>query len=228
MSGWIKWEKSLETDPRVLRISRELQNLFGNACAFPPVTLVCGALIRLWSYADSHIRSDNTIDMSAAELDEVIGIRGFCEMLPDEWLREKDARTVELPNFQEHNGVEARKRALTQKRVAQHRNKLKRNSVTTALPDQDQDQDHKSNGRSTSSFDLFWEAYPKKNKKKDALKVWQQKQLDKQAEIILADLQRRPSSEKWRKGFIPDPTTYLRGDRWNDEIEPAKERGFVC
>lgn len=228
MSGWIKWEKSLETDPRVLRMARELQQMIGNACAFPPVTLVCGALIRMWSYADSHIRSDNTIDMSLRELNEVIGIAGFCEMLPADWLREKNEKTVELPNFQEHNGVEAKKRALTQKRVAQHRNKVKRKSVTPALPDQDQDQDHKSNGRSTSAFDLFWAAYPKKNKKKDAQKIWQERQLDEHSEIILADLQRRPSSEKWQKGFIPDPTTYLRGDRWNDEIGTAKERGFVC
>lgn len=226
MSGWIKWEKSLETDPRVLRMARELQMMVGNACALHPVTLVCGALIRLWSYADSHIRSDNTIDMSALELDEVIGIKGFCDIMPDDWLREKDARTVELPNFQEHNGVEARKRALTQKRVTQHRNKVKRTSVTPALPDQtrpDQDQDHKTNGRTPSSFDQFWLAYPKKNKRKEAEKIWRQKQLDVKAEIILADVVRRPETERWKNGFIPDPTTYLRGERWTDAFDVTKQ-----
>jgi hypothetical protein len=148
MSGWIKWEKDLESDPRVLRMARELKRMC-NAPAFNPVTLVCGGLLRLWSFADTHIREDDTLDLGASELDEVIGISGFCSLMPNDWLREVDEKTVELPGFQAHNGVEARKKALTQKRVETHR---KRKSVTpaltTALPDQtrlDQDQ-KKRNG----------------------------------------------------------------------------------
>jgi len=152
MSGWIKWEKDLESDPRVLRMARELKRLC-NAPAFSPVTLVCGGLIRLWSFADTHIREDDTLDLGVGELDELIGITGFCSLMPEDWLREVDEKTVELPGFQDHNGVEARKKALTQKRVETHR---KRKSVTksvteeltTALPDQtrpDQDQ-KKRNG----------------------------------------------------------------------------------
>jgi hypothetical protein len=142
MSGWIKWEKDLESDPRVLRMARELKRLC-NAPAFNPVTLVCGGLIRLWGFADTHIRDDDTLDLGISELDELIGISGFCSLMPEDWLRAVDERTVELPGFQAHNGVEARKKALTQKRVETHR---KRKSVTktvtaaltSALPDQDQ------------------------------------------------------------------------------------------
>lgn len=146
MSGWIKWEKDLESDPRVLRMARELKRIC-NAEAFHPVTLVCGGLIRMWSYADAHIREDDTLDLGGSQLDEVIGITGFCSLLPEDWLRVIDENTVELPGFQSHNGVEAKKKALTQKRVTQHRNKVKRKSVTQALPDQDQDQDqdHRKN-----------------------------------------------------------------------------------
>lgn len=141
MSGWIKWEKDLETDPRVLRMARELKRSC-NALAFHPVTLVCGGLLRIWAYADSHIRGDDTLDLGVAELDELIGIPGFCSMMPDDWLQEVDEKTVKLPGFQAHNGIEAKKKALTQKRVETHR---KRSSVTEtkpcnghALPDQDQ------------------------------------------------------------------------------------------
>jgi hypothetical protein len=148
VSGWIKFEKDLESDPRVLRMAKQLDRrfyLFGvnaeldpcNACAFPGVTLVCGTLTRLWCFADSHIRDDDTLDMSAAELNEHLGLPGFCEMMPDDWLVIVDEKTIELPGFQEHNGVEAKKRALTQKRVSLHR---KRQSVTqrnaSTLPDQ--------------------------------------------------------------------------------------------
>jgi hypothetical protein len=134
MSGWIKWEKDLESDPRVLRMARELKRIC-NALPFHPVTLACGGLLRMWSYADSHIREDDTLDLGRSELDEIIGIEGFCSLLPADWLVEINENTVELPNFQEHNGVEAKRRALTQKRVQRHRNA---GSVTEELPDQDQ------------------------------------------------------------------------------------------
>lgn len=134
MSGWIKWEKDLESDPRVLRMARELKRMC-NAMPFHPVTLVCGGLLRMWAYADSHIREDDTLDLGKSELDEIVGIEGFCSLLPADWLVEINDKTVELPSFQEHNGVEAKRRALTQKRVKRHRNA---ESVTGALPDQDQ------------------------------------------------------------------------------------------
>lgn len=151
MSGWIKLEKDLESDPRVLRMSKAIDKKFQlypqdvalescNACAFPGVTLVCGALARLWMYADSHAREDDTLDMGPEEINEWLRIPDFCALIPDDWLRVIDQHTVELPGYQEHNGVEAKKRALTQKRVTQHRNKVKRDSVTprnaSALPDQ--------------------------------------------------------------------------------------------
>jgi hypothetical protein len=94
----------------------------------------------LWIFADSHARQDNTLDMSVDELNQWIGIDGFCELMPADWLIIRDEHTVELPDYQEHNGVEARKKALTQKRVAKHRSNEKRTSVTprnaSALPDQ--------------------------------------------------------------------------------------------
>lgn len=154
MSGWIKVEKDLETDPRVLRMSKALERklvLFRgdeaaldpcNAIALPTVTLVVGALARLWIYADSHARDDDTLDLSTSEIDELLGIPGFCSLMPEDWLVAVDERTVELPGFQAHNNVEAKKRDLTQKRVERHRSKQKRGSVTArnapALPDQDQ------------------------------------------------------------------------------------------
>ncbi|MFH1010558.1 MAG: hypothetical protein V1784_04915 [bacterium] len=157
MSGWIKLEKSLEDDPRVLRMIAQLRNAdvthdrYNSNASVTLVKraplLVFGALVRLWWYADTHIREDNRIDLGATEIDELVGLDGFCEMMPQDWLREIDDKTVELPDFQEHNGVEAKKRAVTQKRVQRHRNA---HSVTScnadvthdALPDQTRP-DHK-------------------------------------------------------------------------------------
>lgn len=140
MNHWIKIEKALETDPRVLRAARELARRECNAGALHHVTLVVGALARLWIFADSHAREDDTLDMGFEDIDDFLGIPNFCSLLPADWIVEIDEHRVELPCFSEKNGAEARRRALTQKRVAQHRGaEVKRSSVTPrnarALPD---------------------------------------------------------------------------------------------
>lgn len=183
MSGWIKFEKDLATDPRVLRMARELGKTWFfasvsvcndgiiNACnadPLPGVTLVLGALTRLWIYADSHARDDDSLDLGTKEIDELIGISGFCSAMPDDWLREIDENTVELPGFQAHNGVEAKKKALTQKRVSRHRDNKKHNSVisgnASTLPDQDQTKtrpDQKKGGEKTEV--VLHESLPKES-----------------------------------------------------------------
>lgn len=132
--AWIKFEKDLLTDPRVVRIARALQTQwvldtqnepnqgveYGNAFALPAVTLVCGALIRIWSLADTHLDADDILPLGIAELDEIIGLP-ICELLPTDWLTVIDENTVKLPGFHEHNGTEAKKKAVTQKRVARFR-----------------------------------------------------------------------------------------------------------
>ncbi|MGC8519824.1 MAG: hypothetical protein ACP5P4_15095 [Steroidobacteraceae bacterium] len=168
MSGWIKFEKDLLTDPRVVRIARALgrrwvlfdsQNSCNaaalqtyeqcNARALPAVTLVCGALVRIWSLADTHIKTGDILPLGTDELDEIVGLPGFCEMLPAEWLVPLDG-SVKLPGFHEHNGTAAKKKAVTQERVRRYRarNAGALQRVTpTALPDQDQDQDQSKSAR---------------------------------------------------------------------------------
>lgn len=136
MSGWIKFEKDLQMDPRVLRMAKALE--MRNAGALQGVTLVCGALVRLWCIADSHVGDDDVLDLSAAHVDELLGIPGFCELLPADWMEIGDG-VVKLPGFHAHNGTAAKKRAVTAKRVAAHRSRNAR-SVTRPRPRPDQDQ----------------------------------------------------------------------------------------
>jgi len=76
-----------------------------------------------------------------------------------------------------------------------------------------------------SGFDLFWSAYPRKVKKKQAREIWNRKRLDEQTELLVADVQNRIATDgQWAEGFTPHPTTYLNGERWNDEIEPVRQR----
>lgn len=69
-------------------------------------------------------------------------------------------------------------------------------------------------------FADFWKTYPKKVKKQDSLKVWKSRRLDSKADDIIADVEtRKRKDRRWLDGFAPDPTTYLRGSRWEDELE---------
>lgn len=136
LSGWIKLEKDLREDQRVKRMARGLNQVpaFCNAPALLCVTLVLGGLAQLWMHADSFARDDDTLDITPDEVDELTGIQGFSNLLPEDWFQVLDATRVKLPGFQDHNGSEAKRRALTARRVAQHRSKEKLDSVTTCDP----------------------------------------------------------------------------------------------
>lgn len=74
-----------------------------------------------------------------------------------------------------------------------------------------------------NDFELFWKAYPKKKNKPDALKAFNAKKnvrppIDKLLEVIMAFCK----TEDWQKEdgkYIPYPASFLRGERWEDEME---------
>ena len=77
-------------------------------------------------------------------------------------------------------------------------------------------------------FDLFWEAYPKKLNKADAIKAWKSVKADLQT--ILDALQWQKDLPDWKKEsgqFVPYPASYLRGRRWEDEKPQPIKRGLV-
>lgn len=76
-------------------------------------------------------------------------------------------------------------------------------------------------------FDEWWEIYPNKTAAKLARKKWNAKGLDEIADKLIADVKARMASDrKWREGFVPNPTTYINQERWNDGVQtsaPGKE-----
>jgi hypothetical protein len=124
LSGWIKFEKDVRTDPRFLRMRKSLLASDVTQVRITPTmaaTLLAGCLVELWCYADTHIREDDTLDLGTDEIDELVGVEGFAALMPADWLEVIDQHCVKLPGFQEHNGTDAKKKAQTQKRVARHR-----------------------------------------------------------------------------------------------------------
>ena len=82
-------------------------------------------------------------------------------------------------------------------------------------------------------FDEFWSAYPRKVDKKRALKVWEKLKPSKElADTILGavEKQRQAKEQKQTMGeFVPEwphPTTWLNGERWEDEVINPKDSGL--
>lgn len=75
----------------------------------------------------------------------------------------------------------------------------------------------------TDMFDTFWASYPKKESKKQAKIAFNRLSKNNQKLAIQDSSNRYDETDK---RFIPLPTTYLNGERWNDEItEPTDDYG---
>ena len=131
MSGWIKLEKDLYTDPRIRRMAsalraRDAANGGAHGSHLRYVTTCVGAVSILWITADTHVQEDDLLALGPAEIDELTGIERICELLPEEWLQVINSNSVKLPGFHEHNGTMAKQRALDAKRQQRHRSTLRR------------------------------------------------------------------------------------------------------
>lgn len=71
------------------------------------------------------------------------------------------------------------------------------------------------------AFEDFWLAYPRRVARKDAEKAWLKIDASQHEKIFSAVAEQR-KTEDWRKSsgqYIPYPASYLRGERWLDELE---------
>ena len=73
-------------------------------------------------------------------------------------------------------------------------------------------------------FDEFWLAYPRKTDKAKALKAWNKiKPDDSLVNLILNAVRSQSRTDQWTRDdgqYIPHPTTWLNGKRWEDETPP--------
>ena len=80
---------------------------------------------------------------------------------------------------------------------------------------------YSSNKDIYTSFEQFWEAYPRKVGKKTAKISWGKiKPDDGLLEKILIAVEKQKKSKQWQQTqFIPNPSTWLNQERWKDEVE---------
>ena len=67
-------------------------------------------------------------------------------------------------------------------------------------------------------FGVFWESYPLKQTKKPSLLKWMHL-TPMEALAIIEDVdKRKKNDDRWIRGYIPQPLTYINQRRWEDEI----------
>ena len=113
MAGdWIKMRGNLWDDPRVSKLC--------DLCDCGEAQVV-GGLYWLWATADQHTEDGIMPGLTLRQIDRKTGIQGFGDALcAIGWLADHP-EGVRIVNFEEHNGSSAKKRAVTAKRVANHR-----------------------------------------------------------------------------------------------------------
>lgn len=104
----------LREDPDVIEIAR-----LTNDHEFA----VVGRLHAIWSWLDKHSEDGTNVRIASAYLDRLAACPGFAEaMRAVDWLSGRDG-ALTFPGYGNHNGETAKARAVTQKRVAEHRRK---------------------------------------------------------------------------------------------------------
>jgi hypothetical protein len=117
MAGdWIKWMTANDSCPEVVRLSSRIKR--DTLSADAAITLVCGALVRLWSVADAHVEFDPDGDTddgylfgyTLEDVDRVTAIRGFGEALVEVGWAQQELECLVLIGFAHHNGKSAKTR----------------------------------------------------------------------------------------------------------------------
>ena len=79
------------------------------------------------------------------------------------------------------------------------------------------------------AFDQFWKAYPRREAKGEARKAWAQAQKKPDwpgLEPVLAAIHKARDRRQWQdRQYIPLPATWLRAERWGDEIVESRPFG---
>lgn len=151
----------------------------------------------------------------------VLNAKVYREMATRDQIRQRTAERV-----RRFRANDARSKSVTVDQdcvtVGRHRVTLDPNRVTPSEAYTDTDQETRSSDGADHGFDGFWAVYPKKVAKAAALKAWRAvapkvRDLD----ALLAALRRQAASADWTKDggrFVPHAATWLRGRRWEDEV----------
>lgn len=113
MAGdWIKVDHGLHEKPEVQYLSAVLK--------IDPFAVV-GMLVRVWEWFDRHTSDGYAANVTVFAIDRIVFREGFGEAMTFAgWLIQEN-HGLRLPNFDRHNGITAKNRALARDRMSRKR-----------------------------------------------------------------------------------------------------------
>jgi len=116
-------------------------------------------------------------------------------------------------------------------REREREREVKENNTLSCKPQHEGCASKPSNGKLTqeqlAAFGQFWQAYPKRKNKGQALKAWAKIHPDEQlVATMIAKIRQATTSDDWTKEngrYIPHPATWLNAIGWeDDDIRPQQ------
>lgn len=133
-SSWIKVEVITPDKPEIYQIA-EILSIDPDA--------VLGKMVRVWAWADQQTIDGNAGSVTKSVIDRLTFITGFADALISVGWMANINNKLTFPNFERHNGDSSKKRALTNRRVAEHRKKKNHNvtipALQKALPEEEEE-----------------------------------------------------------------------------------------
>lgn len=223
MAGdWIKMRIELQSHPKIVRILSAMNRT--NVQDRTDKFRVIGGLHAVWGVFDLHSENGVLHGYTPDLMDHVIGWNGFSSALVEaEWLSFDGCETLSMPEFAEHNGQSAKRRAEDQKRKRDSRKYCPQSvrNLSAEEPDKKRTREEKrrevNNTTTPDGFSEFWNAYPKKVGKGAAETAWKKHKPD--LATCLAAVAAARTSRDWQKDggqFIPNPATWINQKRWED------------
>jgi hypothetical protein len=219
---WIKMRADLRRHPKVVRMASAL-----GADKFR----VIGGLHAVWSLFDEQTEDGLLEGYSPKALDEEIAWPGFADAMQDiGWLEYDPEYGLFAPEFDEHNGQSAKRRAQETKRKRKERAAESGPHGDESLSASDADKKRTKSGldkreessslrsEDTAEFELAWQAYPKRPgaSKAGSLKAWRaRRKAGAAADEMLAGVQRYAAfcaASKTEPRFIKQPATFFGPD----------------
>lgn len=225
MSGfWIKWEKGLTRKPEVMQIAARLM--------IQP-TDAAGRLMLVMEWLDdavTELSRDGHAEIPLKSLpltfiDGIAGLPGFTEALAEVgWVTTKD-NTLTFINVGRHNGTSAKSRALANDRKKKERSRSCHDNVT---PKKAVLCSVSVSALSSVSEESIYQAYPRKQGKKEALKAITKALASLAGEAVPRDgawlLERvqayASAVAKWPPGdaeYVPHPSTWFNRGSYDDD-----------
>lgn len=204
-----------------------LRALIGDAALWLPP--------RLWCYAAQNQPDGDFSKYLPAEFAMILAYLGDAQALLEALQQAGFLDGMQIHGWPEHNGyhevyAERAKKAANARWGNEKKRKERRGKGEEKRREEQAQSSIASSNAQASSFEEFWQSYPRRVGKADAERAFDKHDCAKLLPQILTAIRKCKISADWTKDagqFIPHPATWLNRRGWDDELLPARNGNSI-